>query len=162
MFVIGLLIAIIIYPFLHEAGHSLSAFLFGVEVIDFRIFPIASVLLKMNVSISDLHLFAIGVSGIIFPFLISLLLPSKSFWMWYMKTALRLICAISFVIEIVSAIMFEKGSSMQNDDTAILLKSLPHYTTLLLVLLTILLFIAIIFLVNDFIVFNKRQLYKAF
>ena len=41
---VGLFTAAVMYPLLHEAGHSLAALLLGGRVVELRLFPIPSVL----------------------------------------------------------------------------------------------------------------------
>lgn len=40
MVILGITVAVLIYPFLHEAGHSLAAFLVGAEVVEVEILPL--------------------------------------------------------------------------------------------------------------------------
>lgn len=162
LFIIGLSVAIIFYPFLHETGHSITALILGAKIIDFQIFPIPSVLLEMNSSTSKMDFLTIGISGMLLPFVISFLLLSNSFWKWYVKIALRLICIISFISGMISIFAYQKGSILQNDDIVILLQNSPQYTLFYFVILVLLLILAIIMFANDFVIFNKKKLYNAF
>lgn len=159
---LGLSIAVIIYPFFHEMGHSVLAMIFGAKIMDFQIVPIPSVLLKVDIGISELSFLLIGLSGMLFPYLISIMLPTKIFWQWYVRITLRFICLLSFLLSIVSIIMHQKGSPMQNDDITIILKNSPQYMPICFAILTLLLISAIILFANDFIIFNKKKLYDTF
>ncbi len=162
LFAIGLSIAIIIYPFLHETGHSFSALIFGAEIVSFEVLPQPSVACKMNSGISEFDFLMISFSGMLMPLLISLLLPSKRFWTWYAKVTLRLICIMSFVLGIVSLFTHHKGSTVQPDDIALILHNSPQYTKLCFVVLIFLLLTAILLFIKDFAVFNKTKLYRNF
>ena len=48
LFFVGLFVAIIIYPFLHEAGHSMAAILVGAKVIDFNLLPLPYVTCEVS------------------------------------------------------------------------------------------------------------------
>lgn len=162
LLIVGLLIAVIIYPFLHETGHSLLAMIFGAKIMDFQILPIPSVLLKMSSSISEFDFVLIGLSGMLLPYLISILLPAKTFWKWYVRIALRLICMLSFTMSIASILMYQKGSPMPNDDITIILQNFPQYMPFCFVILTLLLIVSMIMFVKDFVIFNKKKLYSTF
>lgn len=162
LFITGITIAVIIYPFLHETGHSLSAVAVGAKIMNFQILPIPSVLVKINSGMSEFDFLIIGISGILFPFIISFLLPAKTFWKWYVRITLRLICILSFFISIVSILMYQQGSPMQNDDVTIVLKNSPQYMPFCFVILTLLLIVSMIMFVKDFVIFNKKKLYSTF
>lgn len=154
--------AVIIYPLLHEVGHSISAVVFGAEIMNFQIFPIPSVLLEINSDISEFDFLLIGLSGMFFPFIISLLLPAKTFLKWYIRITLRLICIISFSIGIASVVMHQKGSILPNDDVSIILQNSSQYSNFCFVILVLLFITTITLFIKDFIIFNKKRLYEAF
>lgn len=162
LLVIGLSIAVIIYPFLHEVGHSLSAIMLGAEIKNFQILPISSVLVKMNSGTSEVDFLIIGLSGMLFPFIMSFFLPAKTFWKWYARITLRLICILSFFISIAAVLMNQQGSPMQNDDITIILKNSPQYMTFCFFILILLTVTAITLFVKDFVIFNKKKTYDSF
>lgn len=136
LLVIGILTAIIIYPFLHESGHSLAVLLLGGRIKSFNIFPIPNILCQMK-EYSKTDFFIIGFSGILLPCIISSFIPKRKFWLCYVKTVISFICLLSFLLGIVSAYLYQKGSKMQNDDITIILQNSPEYLPLCLVLLMV-------------------------
>lgn len=73
---IGLTVAVFIYPFLHESGHSIAAFAVGAEIREFRILPVPYVMCNVAM-LSNWQQIMIGVSGALFPFFVSLVLPRR-------------------------------------------------------------------------------------
>lgn len=45
---IGLMAAIIVYPFTHELGHSIAAWILGAQIYEFHLFPIPNVLCRFD------------------------------------------------------------------------------------------------------------------
>lgn len=124
LFVIGLICAIFVYPFLHEAGHCIAIIVFGSKIEDLTIFPLPSV--ACTISMDNIIGYVVtGFGGIIFPIIISLILKFKSFWFWYALTVLRLICIWSLILSIVSSVMFKIGSPLTNDDVTMVLQKIP-------------------------------------
>ncbi len=137
IFFFGLLSAVVIYPFLHESGHSFIALTVGAEVVDFHIFPIPSVMCDV-LGISSLGLTAIGLGGIFIPYLISFVLRPKTFWGWYTNSIVRSISLLSIGISIVSIILQLNGISIQNEDIVQILNILSGGEILFLIGLTLL------------------------
>ena len=88
----GLLTAVIIYPILHESGHSVAAVLSGAEILEFNLFPFPNILCNMT-NISNIGRVFIGLNGMILPVVfsavISLLSKNKNFWIWYVTFILN-------------------------------------------------------------------------
>lgn len=148
---IGLLISIVIYPFLHETGHSVAILLFGGEIINFEIMPVPYVLCQITDN-SETEFVIIGVFGMLFPYIVSFFVPTKNFWLCYVKTTIRLICFLSFVLSIVSVYLYQKGSQMQNDDITTILQNSPNsllFCSISLVFLSISSFILLIKDINN-------------
>lgn len=111
---LGLFIAILWYPFLHELGHGMVAVLVGASIEDFRMFPVAYVLCNVY-GIGDFGQVLIGISGMLFPFICGIIINCKNFWLWYVGLVLNIIPTIAFTISIVGCFLFEKNP-IQNDD----------------------------------------------
>ncbi len=101
--VIGLTVAIFVYPFLHESGHSIAAFAAGAEVKEFCILPVPYVICNVAM-LTNWQQIIIGVSGAFFPLFISLIIPRKWFWSWYIRFLLMGISLLAFVISTVTLI----------------------------------------------------------
>ena len=76
IFFFGLLTAIVIYPILHEGGHSLVALVVGADVVEFNIFPVPNIMCNVF-ELSDLRISAIGFGGIFVPYLISFFIATE-------------------------------------------------------------------------------------
>lgn len=107
----GLFVAIIVYPFLHEAGHTIATVLVGANIIEFNLWPIPSILCNA-IGITTGGLVIIGFGGTIFPILISLILPRKWFFVWYLKALLQGISMLALCVSFVS-VLFKVN--MQDD-----------------------------------------------
>lgn len=124
LFVIGLLCAIFVYPFLHEAGHCLAIMAFGGKIEDLTLFPLPSV--ACTLSMENLAGYVIiGIGGVLFPILMCLILRFKNFWLWYGLTVLRIICIWSLVLSIVASVLLKIGNPMKNDDITMVLQKNP-------------------------------------
>lgn len=87
----GLFVAIIMYPFLHELGHSMMAILVGTKVIDFNLFPLPYVTCEVS-NLNTTSMILIGLAGMFVPSLISINIRSESFWFWYCNLVMKIIC----------------------------------------------------------------------
>lgn len=126
LFVIGLLCAIFVYPFLHETGHCMAIMAFGGKIEDLTLFPLPSV--ACTISTENLASYVvIGIGGVLFPILMCLILRFKNFWLWYGLTVLRIICIWSLVLSIVAGILLKIGNPMKNDDITMVLQKIPSY-----------------------------------
>lgn len=115
IFFFGLLTAVVIYPILHEGGHSLVALVVGADVVEFNIFPVPNIMCNVF-ELSDLKISAIGLGGIFVPYMISFLLRPKNFWGWYTNSLVRGISLLALAISFVSIILWLTGITVQNED----------------------------------------------
>ena len=136
LIIVGLLTAVIIYPFLHEIGHSLIALLVGARIIDFNILPIPFIVCEITtVDVSGQML--IGLGGIVFPFVLSMLLKPKWFWGWYASLILKGISVYSVILSIIAIVLHISGNSWQKEDIVQVLQLFPNGTWLFLIVLCI-------------------------
>ena len=112
---VGLFVAIIIYPFLHEAGHSMVAILAGAKVMDFNLLPLPYVTCEVS-SLNTTSMILIGLAGMFVPALISVIVHPKSFWFWYSNFVVKFICLLSFAISFVSTVLYLFGVTIKNED----------------------------------------------
>lgn len=131
---VGLLTAIFLYPFLHELGHTVAATFFGRQVCDFRLFPIPSVMCEMDVT-NIPAIIVVGFSGMMLPYLLSLIPLGKHFWIWYMWLIISGICLLSFTVSIVGVFLYVNGSPMANEDITQIMKFTDEYYMLYLAIL---------------------------
>ncbi len=112
---VGLFVAIIVYPFLHEAGHFVATVLVGAKVIDFNLFPLPYVTCEIS-GLNKVCIILIGLSGMFFPTIISITIRPKSFWLWYGSLVIKGICLLSFTISFIAILFYLFGVSMKNED----------------------------------------------
>lgn len=115
LFFVGLFVAIIIYPFLHEAGHSIVAILVGANVIDFNLLPLPYVTCEVS-NLNTTSMILIGLAGMFVPALISIIARPESFWFWYCNLVMKFICFLSFAISFVATVLYLFGVTIKNED----------------------------------------------
>ena len=112
---IGLLVAIFIYPFFHEAGHYIAALLTGLKIYDFNLFPFPYVVCD-NAEIEGIKGAVIGISGMLLPFFAAFLFNSKKFSMWLFSFFLSGISALAFVLSYLAVLCYESKIIWKNED----------------------------------------------
>lgn len=122
---LGLITAIVVYPFLHESGHSVATMLFGGKVIEFHLLPLPNVLCDIY-SISSVGIVIIGVSGMLFPLLIALPLSKKRFALWYMSEVIIGISVYAFFISAIALVLARFGILMPNEDVIKVIQTMPE------------------------------------
>lgn len=145
---VGIIVALVLYPLLHETAHSLVAVLVGARVIEINLFLFPSVLCDVE-GLGKSGMFAIGVSGNLFPYLLSYIIKPKAFWTWYANYIVKGISALAFVLSIISTICFMSGKPMLNDDTTQILTACGEAKWFYLFGLIILTLIATIKLISE-------------
>ena len=111
----GLLVAVLIYPFLHEMGHAVFTVFSGAELDEFHVLPVPYVVCNMY-SIGEIGQCMIGVAGMIFPFMISFLIIKKNFWMWFVSLLLKGISLLSFVLSYLAILCYDCNIIWKNED----------------------------------------------
>lgn len=104
MLLVGLLVCVGVYPFLHELGHVIASWCVGADVQRVTLFPVPSVLCAVG-DVADWCVVMIGVGGMIFPAIIALLIPQKRFAFWFGRMLLQGISAMAFAVSIFSIVM---------------------------------------------------------
>lgn len=100
---VGLFVAVVGYPVLHEVGHVMAAVLVGADVVEFSVWPLPSVLCDME-RVGNHGFAAIGFGGTLFPILISLLLPQGRFFVWYFRALLQGVSLLALGVSFVSVL----------------------------------------------------------
>lgn len=135
----GLLTAVVIYPFLHESGHSLAAVLSGAEILEFNLFPFPNILCNMT-NISNIGRVFIGLNGMILPVVfsavISLLSKNKIFWICYVTFILNGIGLLSTVMSIAAIFLFNIGKPIVNEDVTQVMQAIPNSNSFILFLMS--------------------------
>ncbi len=112
--IMSLVIAVVVYPILHELGHGLVAMCFGAEVVDFALLPLPYVVCDMS-GVGTLGMYYIGISGMAFP-LVFALIRNKNFWLRYAAVVLSGICMLSYLLSFVSIISYKLGFVWSKED----------------------------------------------
>lgn len=124
LFVVDLLVAVIIYPVLHELGHSLNAIIVGAKVIEFNMFPLPCVLCDV-IDVSIPGRINIGIGGVSMPIFISCLGNVKNFWVWYTSVVVKFISVLALVISAYASLNFRFGAKIINEDATQILEMWP-------------------------------------
>lgn len=133
MLLIGLLIAIIIYPFLHEVGHLATSFAVGADVVKFRLLPTSYIMCNVA-NLTEIQRIAIGASGMALPILIALLIPQRWFWTWYVRFILLGISLIALTIS-VTTLLLPNGTVINPQDDIIFIFAFWHGSKITLTML---------------------------
>lgn len=152
VFLIGLLTAILIYPFLHESGHSIATILVGGEVCEFQLFPFPYVTCEVS-KINNNGMIIIGFSGMLFPFMFSWLIYVKHFFVCLIGLFLNLICIISFVLSLYGCIQYIYGEPLVNEDITKVIELCPRNICGVMITLIVL----IIGIVTQIVISNSIQ-----
>lgn len=145
---VGLFSAVIIYPILHEVGHSLIALIVGAKVVEFNLFPLPNVMCDV-LNVENTGLVAIGLGGIIIPYLVSFILKPNLFWIWYANTIVRGISLLALVISVVSIIMWLNGNIVQNEDIVQVLTVFNDGARLFLIIFALMIIYGVIRIITD-------------
>lgn len=142
--VIGISVAVFVYPFLHEMGHVLCSFIVGTEVHQLTLFPVPSVLCDVG-CVSNTGRVLIGFGGNVFPVIVALLIPRRWFPTWFVRALLLGVSVLAFAISMVS-VVFEINPQ---DDMFQVLKSWEHSEFFILLILGIAVIATILCIVLD-------------
>ena len=116
---IGLSVAIFVYPFLHEAGHALMSIFTGTCLVEVSLLPLPHI---TTAAVEKGNMAAVGAGGILLPSVLACAFYPRRFHMWYVGFVLRLICLWSFVLAMYSALCFAQGRPCAADDITTLLE----------------------------------------
>ena len=114
-----------VYPLLHESGHALVALAFGGKIESLHVFPAAYVVCNAS-GVSGWGRVAIGLGGMLLPFVLSAAVQPKSFWGWYVCLVIRGISALSFLLSSAAMVLFYCGKEMPSEDIVQVLKLAPE------------------------------------
>ena len=112
---VGLFVAIIAYPFLHESGHFLAALFLGEKVVEYSIFPTPYVICEMSL-LSEFNVVLIGLAGMYLPMIITFIVRPKCFWLWYGILVTKGICLLSFALSFIAIVLYYFGIVIANED----------------------------------------------
>lgn len=148
LIVVGFVAAIIVYPFLHELGHLIAAWISGAEIYEFSILPVPNVLCRFDST--DLRSTVIvGFGGIIFPSALTGLRVPKKFMTWYLWFTLKCICILSFVVSLWALIFYQTGIEIANDDMTRVMQFAPEFRMLYIIAIVQMLAITLLQLIRS-------------
>lgn len=114
---IGLFVAAILYPLIHEAGHSLAAIFFGAKIKDFALLPLPGVVCDIS-AVSDAGRIIIALSGVFVPLFVCLLIHPRSFWVMCAMFIFKLTVLLSLLLSIEAVVSQLCGRPRVYDDMA--------------------------------------------
>lgn len=112
---IGLAVAIFLYPFLHEMGHLVAVMLSGARPQELRLFPLPYVSCDLS-AVGRLSRCFVGLFGMLFPLLVSFLIRKRVFWLWLIAFLLKGISMLSFAISAVAMLFCHHGGVWARED----------------------------------------------
>ncbi len=115
MFIVSLFTAVVLYPVIHESGHSIAVIMLGGKCLEFNLFPLPSVLCDAS-GMNNISLIITGLAGLLLPFLLCLIFRGNSFSLWYMSVIFKGITALSMLISFAVTVMNMAGHGVANDD----------------------------------------------
>lgn len=104
----------------------MAAVIVGAEVEEFNLYPLPNVLCSVQ-SVGTMGLVVIGISGMLFPFLLTSIIQPKRFWSWYICFTTRGICLLSFVIALFAVVVFQTDLKIVNEDITQVMQFTPDY-----------------------------------
>lgn len=126
LFAVGLWMAMVVYPALHEGSHAAVAWLLGAPVAEVQVLSAPYVRCDVGRA-SAVAVECIGWSGSVLPWLGSILVRPRSFWGWYAVFVWRCIAVFSCVLAGVSTLLYIWGTPLPYDDVTQLLTLFPHH-----------------------------------
>lgn len=125
LFAAGLIVSVFVYPVMHELSHFTVAFVVGAKVVDVNFFPLPNICCEVE-NANNINVVAVGLGGMVLPFLFSAFIKLKNFWLWYANYIILGISTLSFAIAVISVVLFMAGSPMPNDDVTQILMIYPN------------------------------------
>lgn len=145
--IVGLCVAIVIYPAMHEMGHSVAAVISGAKVLEINLFPVPSLLCNVG-RVSAIGIVFISISGSIFPLLLVIFSP-KRFIGWYSCFTIRWISLLSYIISEVSIILFFCGIPIKEEDITYALLENQQYAWIYMLLYLLLIIVTSVLIVQS-------------
>ena len=134
IFAIGLFTAVILYPFLHESGHSLFAIAFGGKITEFNLFPLPNIVCNIA-GLESRTVAFIGLGGLLFPLIFTTLVNVKNFWAWLIGIYISFITFLSYLISLYGCIAYAYGTPVVNEDVTQIIDLYPNAFSGLIILL---------------------------
>lgn len=143
LIVVGLVAAIIVYPFTHELGHSIAAWISGAEIYEFNLFPVPNVVCKFD-SMNLICVVFVGFGGVLLPMFLTGFRVPKLFLLWYLWLAIKGICFLSFLVSLWALIFYQTGMEIADDDMTRVLQFAPEYRAIYIAIITAFLAITVV------------------
>lgn len=137
IFAIGLFTAVILYPFLHESGHSLFAIALGGKITEFNLLPIPNIVCNVS-GLESRAIAFIGLGGLLFPLIFTTLVNIKNFWAWLIGMYVSFITFLSYLISLYGCIAYVYGTPIVNEDVTQIIDHYPNAFLGLIILLIVL------------------------
>ncbi len=122
--ILAYMVAIFIYPLMHELGHALASLILRVKILDINISVLTPSVLCEESSVYKQVI--IGISGILFPFLICFFSKTKNQVLNYLFFVFKEIVLISIAISLIIIILNRVNIVINNDDITNLILLWPE------------------------------------
>lgn len=136
MVLLAVLVMLILYPALHEAGHAITAVIVGARVTGIEVFPVAHTDIDAG-QCSRAELIAVAMSGGIAPLLVLLCLPRRFYYVYYVALTVALISASSALTSLIYVWQFFSGTENAYDDAVGVLSRYPDARYIVLAILAV-------------------------
>lgn len=148
LLVVGLFVAVFVYPFAHELGHAAVAALVGADIRQFVLSPPSHIICNVS-DIDSVSRAAIGLGGNMFPYFISSLWRPKNFWAWYVMLLLKGISLLSLIVSMFAIILYQNGVAVSDEDINQVLVDFPNGDKLCLVVFFLMFIFGVKWIVNS-------------
>lgn len=148
LLIIGLLVAVIIYPVLHESGHIIVSLAVGGRIVDADLFPVPNVLCEVS-EVGAAGMVMIGFGGMVLPLAISTTIPRKWFWSWYVRFLIKAIGIWAFCVSIIALCYKGYGGIWIQDDMVVVNNYWKYGKDTLIIILIILCLGVLISLIKE-------------
>lgn len=109
-----MLTSLIIYPILHEVGHLVGALIMRYEIQEIGIG--STLYITFITDAKELKVIFVTFSGMIFPFLLSLLIPGKYICLWLIKIVIITTGVVVIMLSLICMILYFFGVTMIDND----------------------------------------------
>ena len=124
MLIVGLVVAAVIYPIIHELGHLLTAEMMGAESIDIHWGEQSHYICSLP-SCKMQTVPVISLGGYALPTALAALPVHKGFFMWYANFMMKIVCIWAAILSILTVVQTTIGSANTNNDISLILQIEP-------------------------------------
>lgn len=129
---VSVLTSLIIYPVLHEVGHLVGALILHYDIKEISIG--STLYITFTTDDNALKAIFLAFSGMIFPFLLSWLIPGKYICLWIIKIAIIVTSMVVVLLSVIFVFLYSLGVTITNNDLISVVQLSPNLTCYSIVL----------------------------